>query len=52
MSRERLIRPDAIPMEFWKITIKDGIEWLTKLFNSILKSVIMSGRGIQNKVDI
>ena len=41
MSRGRAIGPDEIPVEFWKSTVKDGIEWLTRLFNAILRTAKM-----------
>ncbi|KAG5606591.1 hypothetical protein H5410_028083 [Solanum commersonii] len=41
MSRGRATRPDEIPVEFWKSTDKAGLEWLTGLFNVILKTTKM-----------
>ncbi|KAG5581992.1 hypothetical protein H5410_052619 [Solanum commersonii] len=41
MSRERVIEPDEISVEFWKSTNKAGIEWLTRLFNVIFKTAKM-----------
>lgn len=45
MNRGRANGPDAIPVDFWKSTDKDGKEWLTRLFNVILKmaKIPMSG---------
>ena len=38
MSRGRATGPDEIPVDFWKITDKTGVEWLTRLFNVIFKT--------------
>ena len=41
MKRGRAIGPDEIPGDFWKNMVKDGIEWLTRLFNAIMKTAKM-----------
>lgn len=33
---------DEILVDFWKTMVKDGIEWLTRLFNVIIKNTKMS----------
>ncbi|XP_055826425.1 uncharacterized protein LOC129894821 [Solanum dulcamara] len=38
MKRGRATGPDEILVDFWKSTDKAGLEWLTKLFNVILKT--------------
>lgn len=35
MKARKAIGPDNIPPEFWKCLGDEGLEWLTKLFNSI-----------------
>ncbi|XP_055822056.1 uncharacterized protein LOC129890545 [Solanum dulcamara] len=37
MRRGRAIGPDKILVDFWKSTHKKGVEWLTRLFNTMLK---------------
>ncbi|MCF6774931.1 hypothetical protein L3H44_11105, partial [Corynebacterium sp. MC-12] len=41
MKRGKGIGPDEISVDFWKNMVKDGIEWLTRLFNAIMKTVRM-----------
>ncbi|XP_070049236.1 uncharacterized protein [Nicotiana tomentosiformis] len=38
MSRGRATGPNDIPVEFWKCVGRAGLEWLTGLFNVILKA--------------
>ena len=38
MSRGRATGPDEISVDFWKITDKTSVEWLTGLFNVIFKT--------------
>ncbi|XP_055812049.1 uncharacterized protein LOC129881964 [Solanum dulcamara] len=44
MRRGRVTGPDKISMDFWKSTDKAGLEWLTKLFNVILKTAKMPSK--------
>ncbi|MCF7184019.1 hypothetical protein L3H42_11010 [Corynebacterium sp. MC-13] len=41
MKRGRAIGSDEISVDFWKNMVKDGIEWLTRLFNAIMKTAKM-----------
>ncbi|MDV3181150.1 MAG: hypothetical protein Q8830_02875, partial [Candidatus Phytoplasma australasiaticum] len=41
MNRGRAMRPDEIPVDFRKSMIKEDIEWLTRLFNAIMKTAKM-----------
>lgn len=38
MRRGQAIGPDVIPIEVWRCFGKEGISWLTRLFNVILKT--------------
>ncbi|KAL5184476.1 LINE-1 retrotransposable element ORF2 protein [Glycine soja] len=38
MSNGKAVRPDNIPIEVWKTLGDRGLEWLTKLFNEIMRS--------------
>ncbi|XP_070047291.1 uncharacterized protein [Nicotiana tomentosiformis] len=38
MSRSKATGLDEIPVEFWKSVGKEGLEWLTRLFNAIFKT--------------
>ncbi|XP_075093708.1 uncharacterized protein LOC107820127 [Nicotiana tabacum] len=38
MSRGKATGPDEIPVEFWKVSGRVGMEWLTSLFNVIFKT--------------
>ena len=42
MHNGKVVGSDNIPIEVWKCLGKQGIEWLTKLFNMILKTKRMS----------
>ncbi|XP_019261737.1 PREDICTED: uncharacterized protein LOC109239606 [Nicotiana attenuata] len=41
MNRGRATGPNEIPMEFWKTADKGGLEWLTRLFDVIFKTMKM-----------
>lgn len=41
MRRGRAIRPNGIPVEFWKITGKADMEWLTGLFDVSFRTAKM-----------
>ncbi|KAF3656602.1 putative armadillo repeat-containing kinesin-like protein 2-like isoform X1 [Capsicum annuum] len=41
MRRGRATGPDEIPVDFWKSTSGAGLEWLTRLFNSIFRTAKM-----------
>lgn len=41
MHRGRAIGLDAIPVDFWKCTDREGIEWLTGLFNVVFRMTRM-----------
>ena len=38
MKNHKAVGPDNISIEAWKCMGEEGISWLTKLFNAILKS--------------
>ncbi|KAL5135334.1 putative RNA-directed DNA polymerase from transposon BS [Glycine soja] len=38
MSNGKAVGPDNIPIEVWKTLGNRGLEWLTKLFNEIMRS--------------
>ena len=38
MKGGKAVGPDDIPIEVWKCLGDEGISWLTKLFNTILKT--------------
>ena len=38
MMNGKAVEPDGIPNEVWRCLGEDGISWLTKLFNVVLKS--------------
>ncbi|XP_075091767.1 uncharacterized protein LOC142171940 [Nicotiana tabacum] len=38
MSRGKATGPDEIPVEFWKVASRVGLEWLTSMFNVIFKT--------------
>ncbi|KAH1209339.1 LINE-1 retrotransposable element ORF2 protein [Glycine max] len=42
MSNGKAVGPDNIPIEVWKTLGDRGLEWLTKLFNEIMRSKHMS----------
>ncbi|KAH1254809.1 Craniofacial development protein 2 [Glycine max] len=42
MSNGKAVGPDNIPIEVWKTLGDRGLEWLTKLFNEIMRSKRMS----------
>jgi len=42
MNRGRATGPDEIPVEFWRYIGREGLEWLTGLFNVIFKTNKMS----------
>ncbi|WAH45029.1 hypothetical protein NZD89_29225 (plasmid) [Alicyclobacillus fastidiosus] len=37
MKNHKAVGPDNIPIEAWKCMGEEGISWLTKFFNAILK---------------
>ena len=41
MRQGRAMGPDEIPVDFWKSTSGAGLEWLTRLFNSIFSTAKM-----------
>ena len=41
MSNGKAVGPDNIPIEVWKTLGDRGLEWLTKLFNEIMRSKCM-----------
>lgn len=41
MRRGRAIRPDEIPVDFWKFAGRAGLRWLTELFNDFFKTAKM-----------
>jgi len=41
MQYGKAVGPNCIPMEIWKCLGVDGIEWITKFFNVILRTVKM-----------
>ncbi|XP_019264714.1 PREDICTED: uncharacterized protein LOC109242299 [Nicotiana attenuata] len=60
MTRGRVTGPDEIPVEFWKSVGREGLEWLTRLFNVIFRTKKMLEEWrwstmvplYKNKVDI
>jgi len=44
LRRRRTTKTDEIPMEFWKITDKESMEWLIGLFIVIFKTEKMQDR--------
>ena len=55
MSNGKAVGPDNIPIEVWKTLGDRGLEWLTKLFNEIMRSKRMPEewrRRLDGKVDL
>ncbi|KAI0508024.1 hypothetical protein KFK09_014158 [Dendrobium nobile] len=44
MKYEKAVVPDDIPIEMWKCLGDEGTSWLTKLFNTVLKTKKMTDR--------
>lgn len=42
MENGKAVGPDGIPIEVWKCLGEEGVLWLTKLFNEILRFKKMS----------
>ena len=42
MTSGRVVGPDGIPIEVWNCLGENGVLWLTKLFNEILRSKKMA----------
>lgn len=48
MSNNKAVEPDNILIEVWKVSRDRGIEWLTILFNNIMRSKQMSNEWRRN----
>ena len=42
MKSGKVVGPDSIPVEVWKILGEDGVAWLTDFFNVIFNTAKMS----------
>lgn len=51
MSNSKAVGPKNIPIEVYKIIENRGIEWLTKLFNKIMRSKCMPEEWRINTLD-
>ncbi|XP_047543291.1 uncharacterized protein LOC125075627 [Vanessa atalanta] len=49
MKNGKVVGPDEIPAEVWKLLQQVGLEWLTRLFNLILDNAIQAVRIVIEK---
>lgn len=38
-EKRQAVGPDEIPTKLWRCSSKDGVKWLTRIFNVILKTI-------------